>query len=125
MTYRILVTGSREFTDYATVRDAIRAAAAASGHDARDIVIVHGNHREGGDLLAQRAALELGFEVEPHPADWQAYGTAAGPIRNSGMVASEPDLCLAFFCWDAENKGTNDCASKAEAADVPTVRITR
>jgi hypothetical protein len=131
--YRILVTGSREFTDYGMVLEAIehevwvRGAYWASPRPTR-IVIVTG-HARGADLLAERAGREvrhlpgyLEFVIEPHPVlpwEWKLYGKRAGHIRNQAMVDLGADICLAFFHELALNAGTRDCVECAEQADIP------
>jgi hypothetical protein len=119
--FRILVTGSRDFTDFGTIYEAIQNA--AFGVEDRDIVVVHGNAR-GADKLARLAAIKLGFRHEPHPADWDGYGRAAGFIRNAEMVNLGADICLAVFQSGAGNRGTNHCSGLAVQAGIPVTRIT-
>lgn len=96
----ILVTGSRDWGDYATVLEAL-----ARYEGQPDITVRHGacsNIYKGKemslDMLADRAAKYLRFETDPMPADWDKYGKAAGPIRNIEMVNKDPkpDVCFAF-----------------------------
>lgn len=47
------------------------------------------------------------------PADWNAHGKAAGPIRNQQM-AQEADVLIAF--WDGKSRGTKDMIEKATRA---------
>jgi hypothetical protein len=114
MTYRILITGSRDFEDYLTVHTAIRAAAA--GH--RDVTVIVGRAK-GADRLAERAALDLGYAIDPHPAHWRTFGKAAGARRNQEMVDTGADVCLAFWQHGAANAGTTDCVRRARAARIP------
>lgn len=116
MTARILVTGSRAWTDYDVIRDAIEKAAADLGGDA---VVVHGN-AQGADRLADRAARALGLRTEPRSARWRTEGRAAGPLRNQRMVDLGADVCLAFPL--GESRGTRDAITRAEAAGIP-VRV--
>jgi len=54
------------------------------------------------------------------PADWDSHGPAAGPIRNTRMIAEgKPDLVLAF----PGGRGTADLVRKAEAAGIPVRRV--
>jgi hypothetical protein len=89
--------------------------------------------------------------VDQHPAEWPdcaadcppghrkkrrdrtEYCPTAGHRRNAEMVALGPDLCLAFVmpCGDERcrkprphwSHGADDCANRAEAAGVATVRV--
>lgn len=124
--YRILVTGSREFDDYATVCTELglvmRHLIAAEGPYPA-VTVVHGGAR-GADSLAERAARSFGMKTERHPADWNADGKGAGFKRNAAMVALGADLVLAFYKQGAGNKGTDHCTKLAEKAGIPVRRIT-
>jgi len=100
---RVIVTGSRHWTDVAEVERALLRLP-------RDAVIVHGAAR-GLDAIAARVAVEQGLTVEAHPADWGSHGRAAGPIRNQAMVDLGVDECLAFPLPDSV--GTWDCVLRA------------
>lgn len=128
MTRRILVTGSRKLTNYWLVHDALKAHLLVTGRT----VVVHGD-APGTDTLAAYAVSELrstyfywidyGFDpiVEPHPADWDAHGKAAGPLRNQQMVDLGADVCLAFHRTGAGNRGTADCVKRAREAGIRVV----
>jgi len=113
---RVLVTGSRKWVD----RDAIYSAMIAQWDKAGrgEITLVHGAAK-GADTLAASVAYELGWTVEPYPADWDRYGRAAGPIRNAEMVATGADVCLAFPL--ANSRGTIDCMRRAKVAGIPVI----
>lgn len=120
MTYRILVTGSREWTDKATIRHALFATWRAAGVP-EDVVLVSG-HARGADAIAEVMGDGFGFTVERHPADWEHKHQAAGPIRNTEMVKLGADVCLAFLMPDS--KGTKDCMAKARKAGIDVIVIT-
>lgn len=127
-TYRILVTGSREFRDYGLVCEELgRVMAGLLRHGQLGphprIVVVHGA-AEGADELADRAALAFGMGIERHPADWVEYGKAAGPRSNAEMVALGAELCIAFYKQGAGNRGTTHCVSLAEKAGILVRRVT-
>ena len=110
---RLLVTGSRDWDDYEHIKRVL------SGFPP-DTQLVHGGAR-GADLLAHKAALELGWpEPEVHRADWNSFGKRAGSLRNQAMVDLGADLCLAFPL--ETSKGTWDCMQRAEKADILVVR---
>jgi hypothetical protein len=114
---RILVTIS---TDYPWPGIAVRALMKAIYDPgvAMEVTVVHGASQM--DWLLAGAALALKQGHEPHPADWKVKHRAAGPIRNQEMVDSGADLCLAFM--SENSRGARDCASRAEAAGIRTIR---
>lgn len=115
---RVLVTGSRDFSDESVVLSALAAIVAyAAG---RPITIIHGACR-GADLLVARLAVATipDVVIEPWPADWRRLGRAAGPVRNAAMVASGPEICAAFFVRGWPSRGTAGCCRLAVAAGVP------
>ena len=94
---KILVTGSRNWTDEYPIRTRLEQIMGGVPWDAKEPTIMHGDCR-GADKIAARIALELGYTVEAYPADW-TLGRKAGPIRNTQMVGlldPSTDLVLAF-----------------------------
>lgn len=114
-TVRILVTGGRDYHERNRVRIVLERARTRWG----DITVVHGGCPTGLDALANHVAREMGLSVEVYRADWDRYGNAAGPIRNSEMVASRPDILFAF----PGGRGTRDCETKAVAAGIDVLRV--
>lgn len=122
---RIIVTGSREWTDKQTLRSALDSLLAEIPTN-EDVVIVHGACPRGADQMADEWARHaaftgLGVTVEPHPADWK-MGKQAGHWRNQHMVNLGADMVLAFFHTGAPNRGTADCVRRAEEAGIPVRR---
>jgi len=109
---RILVTGSRDWRDWATVAKALKDASSELR-----TVVVSGACPTGADMIAERYAEDRGWTIERHPADWDKYGKKAGPIRNSQMVALGADVCLAFIY--NESKGATHTALTAGLAGIP------
>lgn len=117
---RILVTGSRDWTDPECVEDAIMYETL---HSEPPYMIVHGACPTGADAHADRVAHEyVDLMVERHPADWKTHGKAAGFRRNAEMVALGADICLAFI--KNGSKGATHTADLAEKAGIPTRRFT-
>lgn len=127
----ILVTGSRNWGDYATVLEAL-----ALYEGQPDVVVRHGNWKDGVDQMAKQAAADLGFDEDPMSADWDRYKKAAGPIRNMEMIKKDPkpSLCLAFamLCtiWQCTlvpgkhvSHGTRHCALAAERAGIEVLKF--
>lgn len=134
MTYRILITGSRTWSNEQSIRDAL--ANIISQHGPENVTVVHGACPQGADALADRiASAWAGVTVERHPADWAApcstlcrthrrrrgdgttYCPAAGINRNQHMVDLGADLCLAFI--KDNSRGATDCARRAARAGIP------
>lgn len=124
---RVLVCGSRTWVDAKAVHlalDGIRR----SGH----ILVIEGGCPTGADAIARQwVERHLPDDVlrtiwhATYPADWEAHGNQAGPIRNQQMLDERnPDLVLAFTDKPlAESKGTADMVRRAEAAGVPVYVI--
>lgn len=113
---RILVTGSRHWTDRQQVFDHLHLFSGGRG-----TVLVHGACPTGADRIADEITYDWPWIVERHPAYWDAHGKAAGPLRNQQMVDLGADVCIAFLMPDS--RGTVDCAAKAEAAGIRVVRV--
>ena len=116
MIFRVLVSGSRDFPDPATITGCLDDLLAIHGHD---LVVVHGHCPDGADHIADLWALAKGLTPERHPARWDLHGRKAGPIRNGFMVDTRPDLLLAFR--HNQSPGTSDCVAKARRARIPSV----
>jgi hypothetical protein len=98
----VLVSGSRDWEDDAALAAVLRELERLPKH----AIIVHGAQR-GIDTVADAIARLLGLEVRPYPADWGAFGRAAGMIRNVEMFDKErPNLFLGFHPHINESKGT-------------------
>ncbi|WP_352302760.1 DUF2493 domain-containing protein [Kineosporia sp. NBRC 101731] len=108
---RILVTGSRDWTDEDVVYEALVTYSLPGD------VIVHGACPTGADAFADRWAVSNGRAVERHPALWRVHGRSAGPIRNQQMVARGAEVCLAFPL--GVSRGTRGCMAMAGAAGIP------
>lgn len=119
---RVLITGSRDFTDRAAVAAALTRV--AREHPGQQLVVVHGAAR-GADSIAAAVAADFPDRLiaEAHPVtDWKrADGSTdrgAGHRRNQRMVAAGASVCLAFLHGAAENRGTKSCMDKAAKAGI-------
>ena len=111
---RVLVCGSRKWTDYAVIERRMKALPPWT-------VIIEGEAR-GVDKAARLIAKHLGLEVVPFPADWDKYGKAAGPIRNQQMLdEGKPDLVLAYPM--PGSVGTQDMIARAKKAGIPVEEV--
>ena len=149
---RVLVTGSRMWTDQLVVRTALGACAQLSQNLGGRLVVVHGAAK-GADSIADRWALwatHAGWCVdrpERHPVNWRQEcrpdprckpghrrqdprGWDMCPVaafyRNEEMVHSKVSLCLAFVV-DPENpresRGTKHCLGRAKEAGIRIVQF--
>jgi hypothetical protein len=117
VTLRILVAGSRDWTDRGTIRRAMILAGQEAGVHPQETTVVHGGCPTGADQIADELAREFGCRVEKVEADWGRWGKAAGPVRNQVLVDRGADKCLAFPL--GESRGTRDCMRRAAAAGIP------
>jgi hypothetical protein len=112
---RVIVCGSRDWRDYARVREVLDTLLAQRG----PFVLVHGACATGADSIARAWGVGV-VQLEPHAADWKGLGNGAGPARNEVMASLGADLLLAF--WDGRSRGTRDMIRRAVAHGIP-VRI--
>ena len=126
---RILVTGSRDWTNRELVASAIvslQSEFAEKGYDSEGRfvdwltdgwTIVHGACPTGADAMADDFAVTSFMNVERHPADWKRWGKSAGFRRNAEMVQLGADVCLAFI--RNKSRGATMTADLAAKAGIP------
>jgi hypothetical protein len=112
MTARILITGSRTWTNHTRIREVLGRWWARYP----DAVLVHGAAR-GADRIAAALWRGWGLPTEAHPADWNRHGKAAGHVRNRQMVALGADVCVAFI--RDGSPGATACTALAHQAGIP------
>jgi len=128
---RIIVTGSRWWTDALAIHQELINAHNVTGH----LMVVHGDCRDrkgnpmGADGIADAwvtYAQHQGWNVErePHPADWKTYSLAAGPKRNLEMVnlgvwCDQCDCDGFMAAWPrGASPGTRGCMTYGEEAKI-------
>ena len=102
--YRIIIAGSRDFTDYDKLKEVFsKACDYWNILDPKDIEIVSGGAR-GADRLGENLALSYGFKLTRIPADWNTHGKSAGYKRNKVMAEYGTHL-LAFHINGSKGTG--------------------
>jgi hypothetical protein len=121
---RLLVTGSRDWTDRRLLESALDGIVQWLFTDVVPIV-VHGACETGADAMADEWARSRGYWREPHPVV-REHGPwpAAGPRRNREMVEAGARVCAAFRLHGEPNKGTTDCFKQAIRACIATLVVT-
>ncbi len=107
--FRILVCGGVEWENIVLTEAVLDGYREQYHEKGRPIEIVQGGAR-GADYIAKEWAKRHGIPGETFKAEWNKYGRAAGPIRNSAMLKTSPDLVIAF----PGGRGTNDTVTKAQ-----------
>lgn len=110
MQNRIIIAGSRDFTDYRRAKEKLDEIVPAYS----DAEIICGGCR-GADALGERYAKENGIPIVYFPADWDKHGRAAGPIRNREMAeyaGNDAHGVLVAF-WDGHSRGTMNMITTA------------
>jgi hypothetical protein len=111
--FRLLVTGSRDWSDVEVIATELQFVAKKY----KNVVLVSG-HAIGADRIAESVAEKLGWVVEIHEPDWTLHGKSAGFKRNTTMLETDVQAVLAFH--KDNSKGTADTIKKAKERKIPT-----
>lgn len=121
---RLLITGSRDWTDVDAIRRVLQQLPPGS-------VVIHGAQR-GADTIADVQAKALGLTPLPYPARWDVHDpefcrcpsprprtcNGAGRERNQRMLdEGRPTRAVAFPL--PSSRGTRDMVRRLKAAGVP------
>lgn len=111
---RVLIFGSRHWTNYNRIKEVIKDL--KDIYD--DITIIEGGCK-GADILARKAAIELGVKYIEYPADW-SLGKKAGPLRNQKMIdEGKPDIAYSFHNDIENSKGSKDMLNRLIKHNIP------
>jgi hypothetical protein len=111
MTYKVIVAGGRDFSDYSLLKQTLNFYLHQKIKDGYLIEIVSGVAK-GADLLGERYANEYGYPIKRFPANWDKHKLLAGPIRNNDM-GNYGDVLVAY--WDGKSRGTANMIETAKS----------
>lgn len=111
--FRVAIVGSRLFNNYPYFEAKLKTWEAVYGV----ITEIVSGGATGVDRLAERYADSQKRRKRIHRADWNKYGNAAGPMRNTTIVNDGIQALIAFP--DAKSVGTRDSITKARAKGIP------
>lgn len=112
--FTVLICGSRGWHQAGPIGQTLDELKAEHGEQ---LLLVHGGAK-GADALAHSEAARRGIRTVVERADWDAYGPAAGPIRNQRMLDQHhPDIVHAFRA-DGRSTGTDDMVARSHKAGV-------
>lgn len=104
---RLVIAGSRSFTDYVRLKQTVDRAIKYLDEQ---IEIVSGGAR-GADQLGETYAMEKGLPIKQFLANWDEYGKKAGYLRNLEMAKYASH---AIIFWDQHSRGTKSMIDLAE-----------
>ena len=102
---KIVVAGPRRFRNGSVVWDSLDKLR----EQFPDMVLLHGDCPTGVDRFAKMWAASRNVAQMIYPADWDAHGKAAGPIRNSTM-AREADKAYVFWYAPEPSQHPGTCS---------------
>lgn len=107
--YKIIINGSRSFSNYTSLRLALKSYIMINQIEPNLIEIISGGAK-GADTLAIKFAKEYNLNYKIMNADWDKYGKKAGIIRNADMLnyaTSNPnDIAILISFWNGNSRGT-------------------
>ena len=107
--YKVAIVGSREFTDYSIVKEAL--------DNIKDkIALIISGGAKGVDTLAQRYACENGIPIHIYYPNYSKYGKKAPFVRNV-VIANLAEYMIAFGHMDS--KGTRHVVNKMKELNKP------
>ncbi len=112
---RVLVCGGRYYKDKVSLFEYLDEE-----HKRQPIDLLIEGGAGGADRLAKAWAVANEVPAWTFKANWDLYGNAAGPIRNTQMLEDgKPHKVIAF----PGGSGTMDMMKKATKAGVPVVNV--
>ena len=109
---KAIICGGRNFSDKQTLYNVLTKAYKLNIFS--ELVL---GEAPGADYLAKEWAKENNISFTEFKANWEAYGNAAGPIRNRKMLDFGATVVIAF----AGGRGTANMISQAKDRDFKEV----
>lgn len=116
--YKLVIARSRDFQDYSFLCETVDRHLKNKARD--NVITIISGTANSADQLGERYAKEKGYKLEYYPADWEHYGNAAGPLRNTQMAKAADDV-IVFL--DGKSAGTKNMMEAAEKENVPCTVI--
>ena len=122
-TVRLIVAGSRTFTDYDLMCEVLDDFV----KDFNDVIIIEGEAWKGADKLAKQYAKDRGYLFIPVPAKWKdgpdgIVDMGAGHKRNTAM-AKIANRAVVFVDMTVKSTGSRDMLKKAKQYKLDPVMI--
>lgn len=111
---RIIVCGGRDYDDWERM-----IAVLDKIHAKKPITLLIEGGANGADAHAATWATNNGIPRVTCHANWQQFGSKAGPIRNATMLTLDPAGVIAF----PGGKGTQNMIKQAESKGIKVMRI--
>lgn len=116
--YRAIICGPRDNDERATARALVLSLKREHGSA---LLVIHGGCETGTDSHVYLACIKLGVRMEVYPADWDAHGNPAGPIRNRDMAKRGAHGCYGVMRGqDEPRRGTLNMMTEACKVHIPT-----
>lgn len=119
---RILVCGSRDWTDRDRVAQELAKLIKMMEVHADNVLVITGGAEGADNLIEDICKNELAIACAVFPAPWEAYKKihgnvrAAGPKRNGWMLRwGQPDYILAFHPFLPNSRGTKNLLEQARS----------
>ncbi|MDD3035230.1 MAG: SLOG family protein [Bacteroidales bacterium] len=122
MNVAVIISGSRDFSDYIIFEKFISRA--IESIKKYNLTFIHGDAM-GADKLAIKYCRSTGYEIKAFPADWQVFGKCAGVLRNQEMLdyaIKNFDKAVLIAFPSKQGRGTQHMIKICKEAGVP-IRI--
>lgn len=110
---KLAIVGARKFTDYELFKEKVDQFLEEWGELIECIV---SGGATGTDTMAEKYAKEHGYKTIIHYPQWDKYGRAAGPMRNT-LIVEDATHVIAFPAVGGH--GTQDTMKKTKKTNKP------
>lgn len=117
---KLAIVGSRNFHDYDSFLKNVNEVLISWNVSLYHFDEIVSGGASGTDTLAEKLSTTYNITMKIFPAEWNIYGRAAGPTRNSQIV-NYSDFMIAFVAKDSV--GTLDSIRKAQQKRIPLVIV--